>query len=55
MSVVTYFCISAQALCRHYVPEVSLECLWVVAKESVDQPKQLHDPLILPQVFMTLQ
>ena len=35
--------------------EVSAEGFRVVEQEAVDQTKELHDPLILPQVLMTLQ
>ena len=34
---------------------MSLESFWVVGEESVHQTKQLHHPLILSQVLMTLQ
>ena len=34
---------------------MSFESFWVVREESVDQTKELHHPLILPQVFVTLQ
>ena len=34
---------------------MSFESFWVVGEESVDQTKELHHPLILPQVFVTLQ
>ena len=36
-------------------PEVSLKGLGVVAKEGVDEAKELHHPLVLPQVLVTLQ
>ena len=36
-------------------PEVSLEGLGVVAKESVDQSKQLHHSFVLSQVLVTFQ
>ena len=39
----------------YIVPEVSLEGLGVVAKQRIDQPKQLHDSLVLSQVLVTLQ
>ena len=31
------------------------ERFWVVGEESVDQTKELHHSLVLPQVFVTLQ
>ena len=34
---------------------MSLECLWVIGKEGVDQTKQLHDSLILTQILVPLQ
>ena len=34
---------------------MSLEGLGVVAKESVDKSKQLHDSLVLSEIFVTLQ
>ena len=34
---------------------MSFESFWVVCEESVDQTKELHHPLVLPQVFVTLQ
>ena len=36
-------------------PEVSLEGLWVIGEQSVDQTKQLHHSLVLSQVLVTLQ
>ena len=36
-------------------PEVSLEGLGVVAKQRVNESKQLHDPLVLSEVLVTLQ
>ena len=35
--------------------EVSTECLGMVEEERVDESEQLHDPFILPEVFMALQ
>ena len=40
---------------RAALPEVSLEGLRVVVEQRIDQPKQLHHPLILPQVLVALQ
>ena len=37
------------------IPQMSLECLWVIAEESVDQAEELHDPFILPQILMSFQ
>jgi len=34
---------------------MSLERLWVIGKEGVDQTKQLHDSLILTQILVPLQ
>ena len=31
------------------------ESFWVICEESVDQTKELHHPLVLSQVFVTLQ
>ena len=36
-------------------PEVSLKGLGVVAKESVDQSKQLHHSFVLSQILVTFQ
>lgn len=37
------------------LPEVLAQGRGVVCQKSVDQTKQLHDSLILPQVFVALQ
>lgn len=37
------------------LPEVLAQGRRVICQQSVDQTKQLHDSLILPQVFMALQ
>lgn len=34
---------------------MSLEGLRVISEQCIDQPKELHDSLILPQVLMALQ
>ena len=35
--------------------EISLAGLSVVAKEGVDEPEELHDALVLPQVLVALE
>lgn len=37
------------------VPEVFAQRRWVVGQKRVDQAKQLHDSLVLPQVLVALQ
>ena len=38
-----------------YVREVSPEGVSVAAQQGVDETKQLHDSLVLAQIFVTLQ
>ena len=40
---------------NYHPPEVSLEGLRVIGKKGVDQSEQLHHPLVLTQVLVTLQ
>lgn len=34
---------------------MSLECLWILCQEGVDQSEKLHNTLILSEILMTLQ
>ena len=38
-----------------YVREVSSKGVSIAAKQRVDETKELHDSLVLAQIFMTLQ
>lgn len=35
--------------------EMAFECLRILAEKRVDQAEELHDPLVLPEIFVTFE